>query len=84
MQIEPSGKLLSICEDGGHWLALDAGGTFSKVNPRIFHRATSDGTTGLASAPNGSIYLGTWNGIVKLKADGSIANRASRRSQGLR
>lgn len=139
MQIEPSGKLTSIREDGGHWLALDSGGKFSKRTPRIFHSATPDGTipslifgdgaplvvgpdgnlyygsngsrqesfpagamtvarqtpggqpelfspslkqklaelndgiTGLASGPNGSIYLATWNGIVKLKADGSIA-----------
>lgn len=31
-----------------------------------------DGITGLASGPDGSIYVATWNGIVKLKADGSI------------
>jgi hypothetical protein len=32
-----------------------------------------DGITGLASGPDGSIYVATWNGIVKLKGDGSIA-----------
>ena len=32
-----------------------------------------DGITGLASGPDGSIYVATWNGIVKLKSDGSIA-----------
>ncbi len=31
-----------------------------------------DGITGLASGPDGSIYVATWNGIVKLKSDGSI------------
>jgi sugar lactone lactonase YvrE len=31
-----------------------------------------DGITGLASGPDGSIYVATWNGIVKLKGDGSI------------
>lgn len=32
-----------------------------------------DGITGLASGADGSIYVATWNGIVKLNADGSIA-----------
>ena len=32
-----------------------------------------DGITGLASGPDGSIYVATWNGIVKLRRDGSIA-----------
>lgn len=32
-----------------------------------------DGITGLASGPDGSIYVATWNGIVKLKSNGSIA-----------
>jgi sugar lactone lactonase YvrE len=142
MRIEASGKLTNIYEDdkGGHWLALDTGGAFSKVTPKQFERITPDGAipslifatggaplvvgtdgdlyygsngsqedsfppgamtvvrlsaggrqdlfapslknkltelkdgiTGLASGPDGSIYVATWNGIVKLKADGSIA-----------
>jgi len=32
-----------------------------------------DGITGLASGPDGSIYVATWNGIVILRKDGSIA-----------
>lgn len=31
------------------------------------------GITGLASGPDASIYVATWNGIVELKGDGSIA-----------
>jgi sugar lactone lactonase YvrE len=141
MRIEPSGKLTNIHEDkGGHWLALDTGGAFSKVTPKQFERITpdgaipslifasggaplvvgldgdlyygsngsrkdsfppgamtvvrlsargqqnlfapalkqklaelKDGVTGLASGPDGSIYVATWNGIVKLQGDGSIA-----------
>ena len=141
MRIEPSGKLTNIHEDkGGHWLALDTGGAFSKVTPKQFERITADGAiptlifasggaplavgpdgdlyygsngsqedffppgamtvvrlsaggrqdlfapslknrlaelkdgiTGLASGPDGSIYVATWNGIVKLNGDGSIA-----------
>jgi sugar lactone lactonase YvrE len=141
MRIEPSGNLTNIHEDkGGHWLALDARGVFSKVTPKQFERITPDGAipglifasggaplvvgpdgdlyyasngsqqdslppgamtvarlsargrtilfapslkdklaelkdgiTGLASGPDGSIYVATWNGIVKLKRDGSIA-----------
>jgi hypothetical protein len=33
----------------------------------------SDGITGLTTGPDGSIYAATWNGIVKLSKDGSIA-----------
>jgi hypothetical protein len=141
MRIEPSGKLTNIHEDkGGHWLALDTEGAFSKVTPKQFERITPDGAipglifasggaplvvgpdgdlyygsngspedsfppgamtvarlsaggrqdlfapslkqklaelkdgiTGLASGPEGSIYVATWNGMVKLKSDGSIA-----------
>jgi hypothetical protein len=141
MRIEPSGKLTNIHEDkGGHWLALDAGGSFSKARPKQFERITPDGAmpglifasggaplvvgpdgnlyygsngsredsfppgamtvarlsaggqtdlfapllkqkleelkdgiTGLASGQDGSIYVATWNRIVKLKRDGSIA-----------
>ncbi len=141
MQLDPSGKLTVIHEDkGGHWLALDPGGAFSRVRPRLFERITPDGVvpglifasggapivvgadgnlyygsngsreesfpagamtvvrlsasgqqelfapllkqklaelkdgiTGLASGPDGSIYVATWNGVVELKRDGSIA-----------
>lgn len=141
MRLEPSGKLTNIHADrGGHWLAIDPGGAFSKVTPKEFERITPDGVipslifasgsaplvvgpdgnlyygsdgsqeesfppgaltvvrlspdgrkdlfaptlkgklaelrdgvTGLASGPDGSIYVATWNGIVKLKRDGSIS-----------
>jgi hypothetical protein len=33
----------------------------------------NDGITGLAIGPKGSVYVATWNGIVKLNVDGSIA-----------
>jgi sugar lactone lactonase YvrE len=33
----------------------------------------NDGITGLSTGPDGSIYAATWNGIVKLSKDGSIA-----------
>jgi hypothetical protein len=32
-----------------------------------------DGITGIASGPDGSIYVATWNGLVVLNRDGSIA-----------
>jgi hypothetical protein len=32
-----------------------------------------DGITGLAAGPDGSIYVATWNGVVKLNRDGSVA-----------
>lgn len=141
MRLEPSGKLTNIHADrGGHWLAIDPGGAFSKVTPKEFERIMPDGVipslifasggaplvvgpdgnlyygsdgsqeesfppgaltvvrlspdgwkdlfaptlkgkltelrdgvTGLASGPDGSIYVATWNGIVKLKRDGSIS-----------
>jgi hypothetical protein len=141
IRIGPSGKLTNThaAKAGGHWLALDAGGAFSKVTPKQFERITPDGAvptliyadggaplvvgrdgnlyygsngsqkdsfppgamtvvrlsangqqdllaprlqqkleelkdgiTGLASGPDGSIYVATWNGILKLERDGSI------------
>jgi len=33
----------------------------------------NDGITGLASGPDGSIYVATWNGIMVLNANGSVA-----------
>jgi hypothetical protein len=33
----------------------------------------NDGITGLTSGPDGSIYVATWKGIVKLSKDGSVA-----------
>jgi len=141
MRLEPSGKLTNFHEDrGGHWLAIDPAGAFSKVTPKEFERITpdgaipclifasggaplvvgqdgnlyygsngspeesfppgalavvrlspdgrkdlfapslkqklaelNDGVTGLTSGPDGSIYVATWKGMVKLKKDGSIA-----------
>jgi sugar lactone lactonase YvrE len=141
VRIEPSGRVTTIQETtGGHWLALDVGGAFSKVTPKMYKRVTldeagptlifgdgapfivgpdgnlyygsngseeesfpagamtvvrvspngqqqvfapslkqrllqlKDGITGLAAGPDASIYVATWNGIVKLGSDGSIAN----------
>ena len=43
-RIDPSGKLSVVQENaGGHWLALDAKGAFSKATPKIYKRATPDG-----------------------------------------
>jgi len=43
VRIEASGKLTTIHEDtGGHWLAFDVGGAFSKVTPKMFKRVTVD------------------------------------------
>ena len=140
-RIDSSGQPTNIHEDnGGHWLALDAAGAFSRVRPKEFERITPDGVipglifasggaplvvgsdgnlyygsngsqeesfppgamtvarlsasghqeifapalrqmlaelkdgiTGLASGPDGSIYVATWKGIVVLNRDGSIA-----------
>ncbi len=139
MRIEPSGKLTNIHTDpGGHWMALDETGAFSRVRPAEFERITPDGAipalifatggspltvapdgtlyygtdgsdslptgaltvarlsprgekklfapalkeklaelhdgiTGLASGPDGAIYVATWNGIIVLDRNGSIA-----------
>jgi len=137
MRLESSGRLATVQQDsGGHWLALNPAGDFSKL-PSAYKQVSFDGTTmiygdgapltvgadgnlyyatdgsqeesfptgalalarlprnrqpdlfspslkqklaelkdgvtGLASGPDGSIYVATWKGIIVLKLEGSIA-----------
>lgn len=68
-RIEPSGKLSVVQRNtGGHWLALDAGGTFANATPKIYRRATPDGAIPALiygdGAPfviglDGNLYYGT-------------------------
>jgi sugar lactone lactonase YvrE len=53
---------------------LSARGRQSLFSPSLKHTLAEmkDGITGIASGPDGSIYVATWNGVVRLKADGSI------------
>src|SRR5262245_11450526 len=50
LKIDPQGKVTTVSKEGGHWLALDSDGSFSKVDfqksahwPRWFKRRTPDG-----------------------------------------
>jgi hypothetical protein len=50
LKIDPQGKVTTVSREGGHWLALDTDGSFSKVDflksahwPRWFKRRTPDG-----------------------------------------
>src|SRR5579872_1765370 len=56
MRLELSGTLTNIHEDkGGHWLALDTVGAFSKVKPKEFERITPEGAIpGLIFASGGA------------------------------
>ena len=73
LKIDAQGKVTTVFQkEGGHWLALDASGSFSKVNfeksshwPRWFKRRTSDGVrpalisdggSPLVVAPEGNLY----------------------------
>src|SRR5947207_2721012 len=73
LKIDAQGKVTSIfSKDGGHWLALDSKGAFSKVDfeksphwPRWFKRRTpagvrpaliSDGGSPVVVAPDGNLY----------------------------
>jgi sugar lactone lactonase YvrE len=69
MRVESSGTLTNIHQDkGGHWLALDTAGTFSKVTPKQFERITPDGVVPslifasggapLDVGPDGNLYYG--------------------------
>jgi hypothetical protein len=69
MRVESSGALTNIHEDkGGHWLALDTAGSFSKVTPKQFERITPDGVVPslifasggapLDVGPDGNLYYG--------------------------
>jgi sugar lactone lactonase YvrE len=53
---------------------LSAGGQQELFAPLLKQKLAElkDGITGLASGPDGSIYVATWNGIVVLKRNGSI------------
>jgi sugar lactone lactonase YvrE len=71
-KIDPQGKLTTLSKEGGHWLALDTNGSFSKVEfersahwPRWFKRRTpagerpaliADGGSPLVVAPDGNLY----------------------------
>ena len=73
LKIDARGKVTTVFpKEGGHWLALDASGSFSKVDfeksphwPRWFKRRTpadvrpaiiSDGGSPLVVAPDGNLY----------------------------
>src|SRR5437868_4683161 len=73
LKIDARGKVTTVFpKEGGHWLALDASGGFSKVDfeksphwPRWFKRRTaagvrpaliSDGGSPLLVAPDGNLY----------------------------
>ena len=50
LKIDLQGKVTTVSREGGHWLALDTDGSFSKVDfqksahwPRWFKRRTPDG-----------------------------------------
>jgi sugar lactone lactonase YvrE len=60
-KIEPDGKLTRVHEEAGHWLALDAGGRFARVDftksghwPRWFKRRTPDGAAPALITDGGS------------------------------
>jgi DNA-binding beta-propeller fold protein YncE len=73
LKIDPQGKVTTVFpREGGHWLALDANGSFSTVDfeksphwPRWFKRRTpagvrpaliTDGGSPLVVAPDGNLY----------------------------
>ena len=72
LKIDTQGKVTAISKEGGHWLALDTDGSFSKVEfeksahwPRWFKRRTlagvrpaliTDGGSPLVVAPDGNLY----------------------------
>jgi len=55
-KIDPQGKLTYVGEThGGHWMCLDADGSFSHTQPKHFERITADGVRpGLIYADGGS------------------------------
>jgi hypothetical protein len=70
MRIETSGEPTNIHPDGGgHWLALDSSGSFSRVTPKLFERITPDGSVPslifasggapLVVGQDGDLYYGT-------------------------
>jgi sugar lactone lactonase YvrE len=140
-KIDERGKLSKYADvKGGHWLALDAEGKFSKATPKYYQRITpdgekpalihadggaplvvssdgnlyyasgdqddrpgglaltretpdgtrtsfspaltkvlhqiDDGITGLASGPDGSLYVACWTAAIKVKLDGTVTTLA--------
>jgi sugar lactone lactonase YvrE len=140
-KIDERGKLSKYADvKGGHWLALDAAGKFSKATPKYYQRITldgekpalihadggaplvvssdgnlyyasgdkddrpgglaltretpdgtrtsfspaltkvlhqiDDGITGLASGPDGSLYVACWTAAIKVKLDGTVTTLA--------
>src|SRR5207248_1391751 len=55
-KIDPHGKLTYVHESrGGHWMCLDAEGSFSRTQPQHFERITPDGAKpGFIFADGGS------------------------------
>jgi hypothetical protein len=141
MKIDAQGKLRTIQKiKDGHWLALDAAGSFSRATPKYFQRITpddvkpaliyagggaplvvnsdgnlyyasspgsdspgglgltretpngtrtafspaltealhqiDDGVTALASAADGSLYVGCWTAVFRVMADGTVRTLA--------
>ena len=77
MRIEPSGKLTNIHEaKGGHWLAFDTGGAFSKVTPKQFERITPDGVVPSLSDADLSEIGFRWHVITQVIMLGTLARAA--------
>jgi sugar lactone lactonase YvrE len=136
-KIDAQGKLTKYYDKlGGHWMALDREGSFSRANPRLVKRITpfdakptllvadggapiavnpdgnlyyghrlldggrvavgltrispdgkrtlfspdlkktlektDDGVFGLATGPNGSVYVSTWDSVLRVNQDGTV------------
>jgi sugar lactone lactonase YvrE len=66
-KLDPNGRLSKYCDRlGGHWMALDAGGNFSRAKVPHFQRITpdgerpalvvADGGSPIAVSPDGNLY----------------------------
>src|SRR6266404_4638391 len=71
-KIDPQGKLTYVGETrGGHWMCLDAEGSFSRTQPKHFERITpegvrpaliyADGGSPIAVLPDGKLYYASNN-----------------------
>jgi len=68
-------------EPGGLALAREApDGTISAFSPQLRRLLAQidDGVTGLASGPDGSVYVASWTGLFKVKTDGSATEVSHR------
>jgi hypothetical protein len=77
LSIEPSGKLRNIHADkGGHWLALDEAGAFSRATPKQFERITADGAipTLIFASGGAPLVMGT-DGDLYYASAGSEKDR---------